>query len=281
MRRAVGSEPVRRCQRVFRGLPKSYERPVTVDGMRGWYTDVGHGPPVVVLASTLVLARSYEWLIDCLAPHFRVVTVELPGSGRASKPPRPWGFEDYARWIDGLVRSLSLQRPTVVGHSNSGGAALVAAARYPAAIGRLVLADTVGGDTSPSLLRVLLGRTIDACLEPRLTVFGWHHVIGNSLVHFKDFFGQVWKSVYEDLRPYARDVRAPALLAWGARDHTFPLRCAETLREAMPDASLYVSPRGSHDWLIDRAPEFAAVLRGFVEATPLVRDGAGPYNPRP
>ena len=35
------------------------------------------------------------------------------------------------------------------------------------------------------------------------------------------------------------------------------------------------------DWLIDRAPEFAAVLRGFVEATPLVRDGAGPYNPRP
>ena len=181
----------------------------------------------------------------------------------------------------GFTDALSLERPTVVGHSNSGGAALVAAARYPAAVGRLVLADTVGGDVSPSLLRVLIGRAIDACLEPRLTVFGWHHVIGNSLVHFKDFFGQVWKSIHEDLRANANHVRAPTLIAWGARDHTFPLRCAEALREAMPNASVYVSQRGSHDWLIDRAPEFAAALRAFVEATPLVTDVAGPYNPRP
>jgi len=32
--------------------------------MTGWYTDVGKGPTVVILASTLVLARSYEWTID-------------------------------------------------------------------------------------------------------------------------------------------------------------------------------------------------------------------------
>ena len=101
---------------------------MVVNGMRGWYTDVGRGPAVVILASTLVLARSYEWLIDCLAPDFRVVTVEMPGSGRASRPPRPWGFEDYARWAAGFTGALSLDRPTVVGHSNSGGAAIVAAA---------------------------------------------------------------------------------------------------------------------------------------------------------
>jgi hypothetical protein len=35
----------------------------------------------------------------------------------------------------------------------------------------------------------------------------------------------------------------------------------------MPHASLYVSPRGSHDWMIDHAPEFAAALRAFVDAT--------------
>ena len=140
----------------------------------------------------------------------------------------------------------------------------------------------IASHTCETLLKgVLIGRAIDACLEPRLTVFGWHHVIGNSLVHFKDFFGQVWKSIHEDLRANANHVRAPTLIAWGARDHTFPLRCAEALREAMPNASVYVSQRGSHDWLIDRAPEFAAALRAFVDATPLVTDVAGPYNPRP
>ena len=249
---------------MFRRHPKSYERRVDVDGMSGCYTDVGAGEPVVILASTLVLARSYEWTIECLAPHFRVITVEMPGSGRATPPPRPWGFEDYADWVAGVVDALRLDRPTVIGHSNSGGAALVTAALHPRAVGRLVLADTVGGDASPSMLRVLAGRAVDAVLEPRLTLFGWHHVIYNSLVHTKDFFGQVWKSVYQDLRPYAPRVQAPTLLAWGARDHTIPERTADALLAALPNASKYVSPEGSHDWLIDRAPEFAEVLRGFV-----------------
>ena len=249
--------------------------------MAGWYTDVGRGPTVMILASTLVLARSYEWTIDCLAPHCRVVTVEMPGAGRAKPPPRPWGFEDYGHWVAGCVRELRLGRPTVVGHSNSGGAALVAAAMHPESVGRLVLADTVGGDASPSLPRVIAGRALDAFLEPRLTLFGWHHVIGNALAHTKDFFGQVWKSVYDDLRPHARRVRAPTLLAWGARDHTVPIRCGQALQALIPNASMYVSPRGSHDWMIDHATEFAGVLRAFIEATPLVADAAVPYNPRP
>ena len=251
---------------------------MTVDGMTGWYTDVGSGQTVVILASSLVLARSYEWLIDCLAPHYRVLAVELPGSGRASRPPRPWGFEDYGAWVAGLVDALALDRPTVIGHSNSGGAALVAAARHPRAVGRLVLVDSVGGDVSPSLPRVLVGRVIDAFLEPRLTLFGWHHVVGNSIIHFKDFYGQVWKSVYEDLRPYGKDVRAPTLIAWGAHDHTIPYRCGQALLAAIPGARAYVSVHGSHDWLIDRAPEFVAALRAFVGATPLVTGSAVPYN---
>ena len=261
---------MRRCRKVFNGLPGRYERRVDVGGMTGWYTDVGAGEPVVILASTLVMAESYEWTINCLAPHCRVVTVEMPGSGRASRPPRAWGFEDYGHWVAGFVAALGLDRPTVVGHSNSGGAGILAAVMHPRSVGRLVLADTVGGDVSPSLLRVLAGRAIDACLEPRLTIFGWHHVIYNSLVYTKDFFGQVWKSVYEDLRPHAKRVTAPTLLAWGARDYTFPVRCADALHEVMPNAEKYVSPKGSHDWLIDRAPEFGEVLRDFVARTPLL-----------
>ena len=256
---------------MFRGLANSHERRVEVGGLSGWYTDVGAGEPVVILASTLVMARSYEWTIECLAPHFRVVTVEMPGSGRASRPPVAWGFADYAKWVAGFVSALRLDRPTVVGHSNSGGTALVLAADHPRAVGRLVLVGAVGADPSPSMLRVLVGRSIDAVLEPRLTVFGWHHVIYNSLVFFKDFFGQVWKSVYEDLTPYARRVRVPTLLAWGARDHTIPPRCADVLHGLIPGATKYLSRGGSHDWLIDRAPEFATALRSFVQSHPAPR----------
>ena len=91
----------------------------------------------------------------------------------------------------------------------------------------------------------------------------------------------MYKSVYQDLRPHAARVRAPTLLAWGARDHTIPIRCAHTLRGLIPGASLYVSRHGSHDWMIDRAPEFASVVRAFIDAAPLVTDAAVPYNRPP
>ena len=143
--------------------------------------------------------------------HFRDARQRPP-----TTPAKAWDFEDYAKWVTGSLETLRLDRPTLIGHSNSGGAALVAAATYPAAVGRLVLADTVGADNSPSMPRVLAGRAYDALLEPRLSLFGWHHVIGNALLHTRPFFGQVWKSVYADLRPFAVRVRAPTLIAWGA-----------------------------------------------------------------
>jgi pimeloyl-ACP methyl ester carboxylesterase len=264
---------VRHCPRLFRGPPDRHDRFVDVAGLTGVYTDVGAGPPVVILASTLVRARSYHWLSECLAPHFRVLAVEMPASGRASRPPRPWGFEDYAQWAAHFLEKLDLRDVTLIGHSNSGGTVMVmaAAGRLASRLGRIVLADSVGGDVSPSLPRALLGRAIDAVLEPRLTLFGWHHVLYNAFFHPATTMAQVWISVHEDLRRYAAAAKVPALVAWGARDHTIPPRCAAALRDAIPNAELYVSPRGSHDWLLDRAEEFTAVLRDFVRRTGEVR----------
>jgi pimeloyl-ACP methyl ester carboxylesterase len=235
-----------------------------VAGLRCCYTDFGAGPPVVILASTLVRAKSYRWTAECLATGFRVITVEMPGTGRAARPPSAWGFEDYGRWVAQFLETLRLDDVTLVGHSNSGGAAMVAAAQHPQRIARLLLVDSVGGDVAPSITRVLVGRAIDALLEPRLTVYGWHHVLYNALFHPVGFFRQLWRSVHEDLRPWAARVRVPTLVGWGARDHTLPPRCGLVLRDEIPGAEFYLSPEGSHDWLIVRAGEFAAVVGGFV-----------------
>lgn len=251
----------------MRGPLCRHERFVNVAGLRGCFTDVGMGPVVVILATTLARGRSYQWTIDCLAPHFRVITVEMPGCGRASEPPGRWSFEDYAGWIVGFLDALGLPPPTLIGHSNSGGTAMVAAALYPERIGRIVLVDTVGGNLHPSVSRVILGRAIDAFIEMRLTLFGWHHVFYNALVHPISFFRQVWLSVYQDLRPYFAQVRTPTLIAWGARDYTLPPRCANALRAARANTPVYISSEGSHDWLIERAPEFAALMRSIIEGT--------------
>jgi pimeloyl-ACP methyl ester carboxylesterase len=243
-------------------------RPVEVHEQRGRYTVQGDGPPLVLLATPLALARTYRPTIEKLARSFRVVTVEMPGSGGGSRLSAPWDMEAYASWAAGVLDVLSIEDSTVVGHSFSGGVGLVLAALHPAKVGRLVLADTVGGVCPHSLSRVLVGRAVDALVEARLTLGGWHHVAFNALAHTRNFFSLVSRAAAADLSGYAREVHAPTLLAWGARDYTTPMRCATALRTVMPDARLYVSEQGSHDWIIGRPDEFAAAVAGFVRDAP-------------
>ena len=240
------------------------ERPVEVDGYRGSLIEAGDGPPLVLLATTLVRSRPYAPVIRRLAQHFRVYAVDMPGCGRATRLREPWDFQRYAGWADRLLDELGLERVTLVGHSNSAGTCLVMGALYPTRLARIILADTVGADAAPSYFRVLLGRALDAFLEPWLSITGGHHLLYNVLFHPRNFFAQVKRSIQTDLRPYAPRVRLPVLLAWGRRDHTMPLRCAHALQGLLPRASLYVSPTGSHDWIITHAHEFASAVSAFA-----------------
>ena len=89
-------------------------------------------------------------------------------------------------------------------------------------------------------------------------------MVFNAAFHFRNFWEQVRLSARTDLQPYARRVKVPALIAWGRKDNTMPLRCARLLNEWIPGSGLYISRDGSHDWLNDHPCEFAEVLDRFI-----------------
>jgi pimeloyl-ACP methyl ester carboxylesterase len=241
-------------------------RDVDIDGERGYVTEMGgRGPTIVLLPSMLVLGRSYARLTRILCRRFRVTVVEMPGCGHGSVLSEPWSFERYAQWLAKLLEQTpGLDRPTVIGHSNSGPVALIVAATKPEVIGKLVIVDGVGAERSNSLLRVLAGRAFDALLELRLTFWGFHHILFNTLRHWRNFWNQVWLAVRYDVTGYASRVKAPTLVAWGRRDHTVPVRGRDALARVVPGAATYTSATGSHDWLITNAEECAEALERFV-----------------
>jgi pimeloyl-ACP methyl ester carboxylesterase len=249
-------------------------RPADVNGHRGGYAVTGAGPPVVLLASPLALAATYRPTADRLGRAHRVYTVEMPGSGRGSRVVG-WGFEEYARWAAGLLDLLGLEDVTLIGHSHSGAVTVAAAAEYPQRIGRVVIADAVGA-VRDSAWRVLGGQLMDFMVyELGLALRAWHHPAFNAIFHTRNFIRQVWTALSGDATGYAARVRVPALVAWGRRDHTTPLRGAEAYARLLPDPTVYVSPRGAHGWVIARPEEFAAAVGRFTGAA--VREPAEEY----
>lgn len=243
------------------------EQAIDVAGYRGCWRATGDGPVVVILATPFVLARSYEPTAAALGKRFRVISIQLPGSGRAAKLPTPWTVAEYGQWAGAALEALDLRPTALVGHSHSGAIAMQVAADRPERVSRLVLADTVGGAGPGAWRTVLQGRVVDGLLEPRLTFGAWHHLLYNVFAHFRNFRAQMAQAIGADVRELAAQVQVPTLLAWGAHDHTMPLDGAASLYRRLARRSLYVAPTGSHDWLIDHAEEFAAAVGDFVDRT--------------
>jgi len=91
-------------------------------------------------------ARTYRGLLAPLAPGLRVLAIDQRGHGRTSLPADPKGRRSWRDLADDLVRLLDrIDGPplTLAGHSMGGTASLLAAARRPGRVKRLVLVDPV------------------------------------------------------------------------------------------------------------------------------------------
>ena len=242
---------------------------IEVNGTRGVYEVAGNGPPLVLLASPLARAKTYRPVAASLGRTFRVYTVELPGSGWAGPIGAGWSAGRYATWVHGFVGALGLIRPFVVGHSHSGPIAVTLAARYPDAVGRLVLVDATG--TGPhSAVWVFSAGLIDLASEFEIVATRWHHVLGNLVLHPRNFVRQVRDALTADVRDEAARVMVLTLVAWGSRSLAFPPRHAREYARCLPNARVYLSMRGHHDWLIARSDEFAAAVEAFARQSSLV-----------
>ena len=93
------------------------------------YDDEGDGMAVVLLHGLTFDRRTWRPIVERLGGSVRTIAVDLPAHGESAGAPAP--LEEVADAVHDLVVSLDLERPIVVGHSMSGGLAVIYAAVYP------------------------------------------------------------------------------------------------------------------------------------------------------
>ncbi len=107
--------------------------------------------PLLCVNGGLIVDHAMLWpALSPLAPGRQLILYDQRGRGASDAPPDPGAarIDDDASDVPALRRALGIRRWDVLGHSWGGGIAMLAAARDPAGVRRLVLADAVGATSA-------------------------------------------------------------------------------------------------------------------------------------
>jgi pimeloyl-ACP methyl ester carboxylesterase len=112
-----------------------------LDGLTLHYLTAGDGPAVILLHGYAETSLMWKGLVPMLAERFTVIAPDLPGIGDSSIPADGLDMTNAAIRIHALVRSLGIQKASVVGHDIGLMVAYAYAAKFPDEVQKLALMD--------------------------------------------------------------------------------------------------------------------------------------------
>jgi pimeloyl-ACP methyl ester carboxylesterase len=245
---------------------------VIVNSLLTNYHQMGKGKTILLLHGWGDSGRGLAKLQTALAQHYQVVAVDLPGFGSTQTPEVAWGLDDYADFVKGFVAKVGLGVDVIMGHSNGGAIAVRALGRGLEAK-RLVLIASAGirgeykGRMKALRLVAKTGKLLLAPLPAGITKKLRRKVytsVGSDMLvaeHLQETFKRI---VTDDIRSDAAKLRLPALLIYGDKDVSTPLRFGQKLQSVMPDAKLVVIHGGEHTLPTEHPDEIVRYVTEFL-----------------
>ncbi len=235
-------------------------------GARLHYEDLGSGSPVVALhgrygTATVDLGRVLDWL----GQSYRVLGPSLRGYGQSTPKPRDFPLDFYhrdARDVIAFMDALDIEQAHLLGYSDGGETALVAAGLAPDRFKSVAVWGAVGY-FSPDVRPIVQAnypatwmdeatKALHGITDPNPGVLQWVQ----ACKHMIDSGGDISLSL-------APQITAPVLLMLGDRDRLNPQASGQKFIDLTPKGQLvmFQSGHGIHeeDW-----PNFQRVVGEFL-----------------
>jgi pimeloyl-ACP methyl ester carboxylesterase len=211
------------------------------------------------------------------------VAMDLPGFGRSAKPGEfPYSIEGYADWLEAFLRQLGWERCRLAVH-DWGAVGLAVAMREPDLVERLAIVDAVPFLPgyrwhrfariwrTPVLGELFQGATTKRALEFFLRDMPdgfadsiWEHLDhGTQRAVLKLYRSAPPRTLAEAGRRLG-EIRAPALIAWGADDPYLPARFAHAYADALGGEAEVEIVDGAGHWPWIGRPELVGRLCDFL-----------------
>jgi pimeloyl-ACP methyl ester carboxylesterase len=260
---------------------------IEIEGCRVALTDVGRGP-VLLFVHTGFWSFVWRDAILRLAPEFRCICFDAPGTGQSDRlPVGSINLERASRVLTAVVESLDLRDITLVVHDLGGISGIAGAARVPDRIRGICAVNTFGWKPSGAVFRGMLAlmgstamREFDAFsgVLPRITArpFGIGRIMDEP--SRKAFLSGIGRQGIRSFHAYMSDARTSATiyeqvdraLAGPFRhlplvtifgEHNDPLGFQPRWKHLFPDARQVVVAGGNHFPMCDDPDLVATTIR--------------------
>ncbi|HEY6877521.1 MAG TPA: alpha/beta hydrolase [Polyangiales bacterium] len=277
------------------GVPADAER-IRVEGVELAVMREGVGPPLVCLHATGHGGGDFAQLARELAHEYQVIRVDWPDHGRSADGV-PASAERYGALLIALLDGLGVQRPTLLGNSIGGAAAIHYARARP--VHALVLCNSGGlvpVDRFTRAFCLLLSRFFAAgargarWFKPLFALYYRHFVLTRPAAaeqreriiaagyEIAPVMRDAWRSFADpraDLRAMAAALEIPVWAAWGRLDRVLSISLCRPALERMPRMTLSAF-EASHAAFLEQPAEFLTGFRAFMAGVGLASaDSAG------
>lgn len=262
---------------------------VSVAGVRLHVRDDGprDAPAIVMLHGFGSSLHTWEPWAEALADEYRVVRLDLPGSGLS--PPDPTNDYTDERSIAlllALMEQLGIERASVIGNSIGGRIAWRFAAEHPGRIDKLVLISPDGfaspgfaygqaPEVSPLLrlmrhvlpkpvLRMNLAPSYGDPSALTQATFDRYYDLMRAPGGRAALLDRMAQTVLVPPEPLLRRIEAPVLLLWGEKDALIPFSNAADYSKNLRDSRLASFPALGHVPQEEAPVESLAPVRAFL-----------------
>jgi pimeloyl-ACP methyl ester carboxylesterase len=199
-------------------------------------------------------------------PGFRVLAPDLPGHGKSINPRNTFRFADVARDIFAWLDDQGVDRVQAIGVSAGANTLLHMATQQPQRIEAMV--HVSGTPRFPEQARVIMrAMGSEPSSQAQWAEMRARHKLGDDQIRALFTHGRGFADDLKDMNfnpALLSKITARTLIVHGDRDPLYPVELAVELLRGIPNASLWVVPKGGHGPIFgDQAAPFVEVVKKF------------------
>lgn len=225
--------------------------------------------------------------VDAFQADYRLLLIDLPGHGRSSASPGPYGLAEYARSVLAAMHASAVERTHFWGTHTGAGIALLLAAQHPQLIASMVLDGAIlpGIDLPYVTARIARAkktareRGVEAARAEWFRESKWFDVIRarpsecRAKEHWDliaDFSGLPWIDSSDaepvaPIRPVLARITQPVLLVNGEHDVEDFIHVADEIESSIPDVQRVTVPGAGGFPLWEFPAQVNSLVRQFFE----------------